>query len=545
MDICNSWRKRLKSTCCRRENDDSLQLAAFFYSATSFFDIIPASFFQSFWTGIQSQNARRAESMTFTCKNRSERAMPGTLSSKPIRRRPGIVLWILFASLSWPLAAQAQTLTLTELLDRALTGEPTYLGAKAALDAARARKDQAFGAMLPQITASAGTHANRRDYLTRNDRTPRESDAYNSHSAQINLTQPLWRPVNGAGLEQAKKMVTQAEWQLSAAEQELAARLVEAWFELLAARDAQVFADQQRDALQQEWQITARAQELGVGSEPRTEAVLARLEHAKAEATMAHMEIEQKRAALEQWVGPLPLSEQSLPWLYPQADPTAPASDLKTWLREVEQNNPSLLAAREALKAARAEVKKQRAGHSPTLDFVASYGKNSQAVGGFPGQAGYDIKQGSVGLQLNVPLYSGGVQSAKVAEALAQEERARQEVEAARRAAVLAAQRAWFAGQGAEARAAAGTQAMRAARADLARAQRGRDQGLQTRLEILQAEQQLRAGERDYRKGRYDHLLMGIRLKVAAGALAVIDLTGLDALLTEQADDPGAIETSR
>jgi outer membrane protein len=107
---------------------------------------------------------------------------------------------------------------------------------------------------------------------------------------------------------------------------------------------------------------------------------------------------------------------------------------------------------------------------------------------------------------------------------------------------VLAAQRAWYAGQGAVARAAAGAQAMRAARAELARAQRGRDQGLQTRLEILQAEQQLRAGERDYRKGRYDQILMGLRLQVAAGALATTDLTGLDEQFVAQAEttEPGA-----
>jgi outer membrane protein len=107
---------------------------------------------------------------------------------------------------------------------------------------------------------------------------------------------------------------------------------------------------------------------------------------------VAEMEIEQKRAALEQWVGPLPrLSERSLPYLRAQTNPgnpanlAKPAPDLESWLRDVEEGNPSLLAARKAQEAARAEVKKQRAGHSPTLDVVASYGRNSQAVGGFPG----------------------------------------------------------------------------------------------------------------------------------------------------------------
>ncbi|WP_443191276.1 TolC family outer membrane protein [Pseudomonas indica] len=455
------------------------------------------------------------------------------------RRWRGNARWSWLAVLLGAMSAQAQPLSLSDLLERARASEPTFLGAKAAVSTAQAREDQAFGALLPQLSASAGTHANSRNYETRDDVTPRASDEYNNHSTQISLTQPLWRPADVAGLKQAKIMVAQAEYQLTAAEQELAARLVEAWFDLLAARDAKAFADQQVAALEQQWRVSARAEELGAGSHPLTEEALAKLEQAKADAAVAETDIELKRAAMEQWVGPLP--EFTLPHLNGSValiDPAAQALDV--WLQEVEAGNPSVLAARQAYEAAEAEVRKQRAGHSPTLDLVASYGKNSQAVGGFPGQAGYDIKQGSIGVQLNVPLYSGGTQSAKVAEALAQEERASQEIEAARRSAVLAAKRAWFTWRGAVARAAAGAQSIRAARAELARTGRGSERGLQTRLEILQAEQQLRAGQRDFCKGRYDQIVSLIRLKAAAGTLLLSDVTGIDGLLVplREAADP-------
>jgi outer membrane protein len=444
------------------------------------------------------------------------------------------------------LSAQAQSpspspLSLSALLESARAGEPAYLGAKAAVESAQARKDQAFGALLPQITASAGAHTNDRDYKTRDHYTARAKDQYNNHSAQINLTQSLWQPAHRAGLDQATIMVSQAEWQLTATEQELAARLVEAWFDLLAARDERLFAERQVDAFEQEWRMAVRAEELGEGSPPRTEIALAKLEQARADAVMADSDIEQKRAVLEQWTGPLP--EGVLPHLLGNVTLANPSErTLEDWLEEVEENNPTVLAARQAHEAANAEVKKQRAGHSPTLDLVASYGRNSQEVGGFPGQSGYDITQGSVGLQLNVPLYSGGTQSAKVAEAHAQAYRANQEVESARRSAVLSSKRAWFAWQGAAARAKAGAQTLNAARIELTRARRGNTQGLQTRLNILQAEQQLRAGQRDYRKGRYDQIVASIRLKTAAGSLAVSDIDGIDGLLVprhESADpDP-------
>ncbi|MGP0174504.1 TolC family outer membrane protein [Pseudomonas sp. NCHU5208] len=451
----------------------------------------------------------------------------------------GNARWLWLVMLLGTMSAQAQPLSLADLLQRAHASEPTFLGAKAAVSTAQAREDQAFGALLPQLSASAGTHANSRNYATRNDITPRASDEYNNHSAQISLTQPLWRPAELVGLKQARIMVAQAEYQLTAAEQELAARLVEAWFDLLAARDAKAFAEQQVAALEQQWRVSIRAEELGGGSQPQTEDALAKLEQARADAAVAETDIELKRAAMEQWVGPLP--EFTLPHLNGAVvliDPAAQALDV--WLQEVEAGNPSVLAARRAYEAAEAEVSKQRAGHSPTLDLVASYGQNSQAVGGFPGQAGYDIKQGSIGVQLNVPLYSGGTQSAKVAEALAQEERASQEIEAARRSAVLAAKRAWFTWRGAVARAAAGAQSIRAARAELARTGRGSERGLQTRLEILQAEQQLRAGQRDFCKGRYDQIVSLIRLKAAAGTLLLSDVTRIDGLLVplREAADP-------
>jgi len=449
--------------------------------------------------------------------------------------------WSWLIVLLGAVSVQAQPLSLRDLLERARTSEPTFLGTKAAVSAAQAREKQAFGALLPQLSMSAGTHANSRNYQTRDDTTPRASDEYNNHSTQLSLTQPLWRPAELVGLEQAKIMVAQAEYQLTAAEQELAARLVEAWFDLLAARDAKAFADQQVAALEQQWRVSVRAEELGGGSHPQTEEAMAKLEQGRADVVVAEAEIELKRAALEQWVGPL--RELDLPHLIGSVELLDPATQtLDAWLREVQAGNPTVLAAQRAYEAAGTEVLKQRAGHSPTLDLVASYGKNSQAVGGFPGQAGYDINQGSIGVQLNVPLFSGGAQSAKVAEALAQEDRASQELEAARRSAILAAKRAWFTWRGAVARATAGAQSIRAARAELARTGRGRERGLLTRLEILQAEQQLRAGQRDFSKGRYDQIVSVIRLKAAAGTLLLSDVTRIDRLLQplREAADPGA-----
>lgn len=438
------------------------------------------------------------------------------------------------------LADTAQAQSLSALLERARSGEPNYLGAKTNVLAAQARNSQAIGAMLPQLSATASSNDNYRKYKTRNSSVPEARDQYDSYSAQINLTQPLLRYANIVGWRQARAVVGQAEHQLAGAEQELFAKLVGAWFDLLAARDAVAFTGRQADALQRQWEIVSRGAELGVYGQPQVDEARTKLDQALSDAVVAETDVHLKRAVLEQLVGDLPVRE--LPFMQGEAVLAAPTSDsLEKWLENVETGNPNILAATQAYEAATAEVSKQRAGHFPTLDLVASYGKNGQAVGGFPGQAGYDITQGTLGLQLNVPLFAGGSQSAKVDEALAQKEKARLDLEAARRTAILNTKQAWFGWHGAFARTRAGSQAVKAARSALAQARAGLENGLKTELDVLQAEQQLRAGQRDFRKGRYDQVVAFVRLLAVSGRLTDGDVVALDGLLVaspEAAEPP-------
>lgn len=428
--------------------------------------------------------------------------------------------------------------SLSSLLDLARSSEPTYLGARTNVAAAKARTDQALGAMLPLVTASGNTNANDRSYHTRGSTAPAAKDHYNSNAATVNLTQPIWRYANIVTWQQAEVAALQTEHQLAGAEQDLFAKLVTAWFDLLAARDAVAFAGQQVDATERQWQVALRGADLGAHGQPQVEDAKAKLDQALADAVAAETDVHLKHAALEQLVGAL--RDVDLPYMRGTAMlANLTEENLAKWLTMVEDGNPNLLAALQAYEAASAEVRKQWAGHYPTLDMVGSYGKNSQAVGGFPGQAGYDIVQGSVGLQLNIPIFSGGAQSAKVDEALAQKEKARLDIEGARRTALLAAKQAWYGWQAAYARSQAGVQAIRASQSALALARVGSDKGLKTDLEILQAEQQWRAAQRDFRKARYDQVVAYVKLKAAAGVLTDGDVTALDALFVrtiEEAD---------
>lgn len=426
--------------------------------------------------------------------------------------------------------------SLASLLELARNSEPTYLSAKTSVQAANARTDQMIGAMLPQVTASANTNTNIRDYETLGAASAVERDRYNSNSAQVNFTQPIWRYANVAGWQQAQAVADQVQHQLIGAGLELVNRLVTAWLEVLAARDGVLFTGQQATAAQRQWEIVRRGAELGAYSQPQVEEARAKHEQALSDAVTARTDGEIKQAALEQLVGPL--SQLSPPFMRERAVLADVSTEkMETWLSAAETGNPSILAATKAYEAAEAEVRKQLAGHQPTLDLVLSHNRNRQAVGGFPGQAGYDTRQNAIGLQLNVPIFSGGTQSAKVDEAVAQKEKARLDIEAARRAAVFGIKQAWFGWLGAHARARAGAHAVQAAHAALAVARGGLANGLKTELDVLQAEQQLRAAQRDFRKGRYDQVTAHVKLKAIAGALSTEDVALLDLLFTNALEE--------
>jgi outer membrane protein len=419
------------------------------------------------------------------------------------------------------------------LLARARAGEPGYLAARAGEEAANARVGEAYGAMLPQVEATGGTNAKHRKYKTRSPYVPEEKDHYNSHSSQISLTLPLFHYENIAAWHEAKSMAAEAHAQLDGAGQSLFVKLASAWFDFLGARDALDFARQQAETQEIAWHETEEGEVLSENSRLEAEEAKAKFDQAVSDRETARAELQLKRSAVEQLSGPLGLVDP--PFIREGASfGTGKEESLAFWLAEARRGNPALLAATRAFEAANAEMAKQRAGHLPSLDLVASYGKNSQQVGGFPGQDGYDITEASVGLQLRIPIYSGGAQSAKVQEAVALGEKARQEMEAARRGAAQEVQEAWFVRQSAKARGQAGRQAVRHARLAVSAAELSEEEGQDTGRKVAEARQQLMAALRDLRRAQYDEALSQIRLKAAAGALTRADALALDWLFTGQ-----------
>lgn len=402
----------------------------------------------------------------------------------------------------------------------ALANEPTLQASRASLEATQERTAQAFGALLPQLNLTFSTNRNRRDYQqVQTTGTTDSLQRFGTTGSAVNLTQPIWRRANLVAWAQAQDSQGQALHQVAATEQDLLGRFITAWFDVMAARDTMHFTLEQSRATKLQSDIFQRGLALGANSQVQRDDAAGKYEQAVADDFGARADYQAKVAALESLAGNLPgftaptLDTTTDQALFGLLDP------LDQWLARAAAQNPAILAAEKALAVARQEVRKQQAQHEPTLDLVGSVAKNDQAeAGNFPGQSGFRTKQFSLGLQVSIPLYSGGTQSAKVREAVALANKAEFDLDAARRSTALKLTQTWAAGRSALARGAAGNQTVAAAATALRAALAGQRTGLKTALEELQARQQLAGAKRDQLRARYDNIVSFVKLQAAIGA---------------------------
>jgi outer membrane protein len=443
-------------------------------------------------------------------------------------------LAIAAAGVALPLHAQ----TITQAWERVFVAEPALEAARANHRAAGERRTQARATLLPQVEASVNGQKNRRSFIQdtvnpfTGEPSPEVSERYPSRTAQVNITQPIWRLGNWAALAQARASEEQAAWQARATEQDLQTRFVSAWFDVMGSRDNVLHGTEQVNATRQQLEVMRRGERLGTHSAVQAAEAQARHEQAIAELAAASAEHDAKLALLEQLTGPLPgfaapfLRVAEAPRIIPAPEPLA------VWLARAESESAAVRAGERALAVALEEVRRQQALHQPTLDLVARHARVLQGSGNAPGQSGYRSREHSVGLQLNVPLFAGGGTQAKVREAQALADKAQAELDTTRRGAIAQARQAWSAAQAAQARAQSADHGVRATELALQQAIGGQATGLRTAFDELQARQQLAAARRDQQRAHYDRVLALARLRQAGGQPAIDLLVQLEALLS-------------
>ncbi len=397
----------------------------------------------------------------------------------------------------------------------ALVSDPVYQSARAQYQAGLERLPQAKAGYLPFVTGSASAFRNN---LDRDD----ASDInYNNQTYAVTLSQPLFRWQNWIAISQAEKQVMQTEATFSTAKQDLIVRTAQAYFDVLLAQDNVAFSEAQKKAFAEQLAQAKRNFEVGTSTIVDTLEAQARYDQTVAKEIFDKNDLEVKRQALQQLIGKP--AEALVPLKDPLAlAPPQPAS-LESWVNAAAGSSFAVAIARAGYEIAVQEVDRAQAGHYPTVDLSATWqhNRNPNLTSGI-GTLAQSV--GSVGVSVSVPLFAGGGTQSRVREALAGRDRAQQDLENTQRTVAQSVRTNYLGVTSGIAQVRALEQALASTQSQLDSTILGRDVGVRTSVDVLNAQQQVFQTRRDLQQARYNYLLGTLRLKAASGTLAEPDL---------------------
>ncbi|NQW81460.1 MAG: TolC family outer membrane protein, partial [Polaromonas sp.] len=357
---------------------------------------------------------------------------------RTIKIRVPSLLTLAVASLWATGSPLAQAQNLVDLYESARAFDAGYLSARLQYDANLARADQALATILPTAGLAAG--ATRTDFQT--TASTQLSRPFNAETATLSASQPLYRPGNWATYEQGKKQVYLARAQLDTAEQDLIVRTSQAYFDVLASQDSLTFVKAQKTAVAEQLASAQRNFEVGTATITDSREAQARYDLVLAQEIAAENDLRVKKLALDQLVGKAETQPRGL--AAPLVLPTVVPVDVNAWVLQSETVHPGIRLAQSNVDIARLEVDKAEAGHKPTLDLVASYGGNRNPSGTFTAPNGSRSTSAVVGLNFNLPLFAGFATQNRVRETLSLSDKARTDLEGARRTVALSTRTAFF-----------------------------------------------------------------------------------------------------
>jgi outer membrane protein len=426
-------------------------------------------------------------------------------------------------------AMSAQAADLLEVYRDARSFDAQYAAARAARDAGLEKLPQGRAGLLPTIGLAANTTWNDLEAKARTPGAATRSAEYNSNGWSVSLSQPLFRWQNWVGYKQGELAAASAEAQLVQAGQDLIVRVAQAYFDVLLAQETLATAQAQKISTAEQLESARRNFEVGTATITDTHEAQARYDLIVAQEIAAANDLAVKRQTLRTLTGKEPESlkglKAGLRIERPQPD------DIGKWVESAEAGNVGVQLAQTAHEIASREIERQRAGHYPTLDLVATHGKSAAGGSITPGASGSDSKSSTIGLQLAVPIYAGGAVSSRDREAVALGEKARADLDNARRQATLAARQAYLG-------VSAGLAQVKALEAGIASSQLavesnklGYEVGVRINIDVLNAQSQLFDTRQKLAKARLDTLIAQLKLKSSAGSLTEGDLAAINALL--------------
>lgn len=436
------------------------------------------------------------------------------------RLRAIVARTTLGAAIGLAFAVPAHALSLQEAYEAALRNDPVYRMRIQEREAGRENAIQGRAGLLPNISASHSVNRNI------SDRTQRGEDAlgrpsirndeprYISRSSTVQLRQPILNLDAFVRYRQGKVQDAQSAQALEAGTDEVAVRVAQAYMDALFAEDQVALSKVQRDMYLEQQKVNARLFDRGEGT--RTDMLETQARYDLAEAQLIEAE-DNRKSARETLQGVIGMDPGNLDQLGDNFRPLPQdIASYEEWEKLALANNNTLATTRLAVENQRLEIQRQRAGHAPRVDFLATYNKaDSESLN----QLGTESTNRQLGLQINIPIYNGGGISSATRQAAANYGRAQAEFDARRNEILVELRRAHSIVESSGRKVEALVKAVESGKVLMTATEQSIKGGVRINLDLLNAQQTLFVSQRDLAQARYGYLLGVIRLRAAAGNL--------------------------
>ena len=405
----------------------------------------------------------------------------------------------------------------------ALEHDAEYAAARAAHMAAQEKLPQGRAGLLPTLTLAG---VRRRQLIDTNRGSEVTID---NTSLVITATQPLFRMENFVAYEQSKIQVMQADSQFIIAAQDLILRVVQAYFDVLIAQFDVSVEEDQKKAIGQQLKQAKGSFEAGTSTIVDTYEAQARFDLTVSRLIVARNALEVNKRKLLKITGRFP---DNLARLY-ERDLDLFAlkyASMEDWLAVAEQNSLTIRVQQAVYEIAKKEVERAKAGHYPTLDLVALYSDQEGVGGAITGQ-GIDLTSKEIGIQLNVPIFSGFAVQSRVREALANQDRVRQDMKNTRRNTALQVSQQYLNATNGTALVRALRQAVISSQSQFESTKLGQEVGIRTEVDVLNAQGLYSIARRDLARAYYNFFMSRLRLKAEAGELEEEDVRQINEAL--------------
>lgn len=439
-----------------------------------------------------------------------------------IRISRSAFLWLVFLT-GIVCSAASNASNLVDIYHEALEKDAQYQSARAAYQAAQEKIAQGRAGFLPNINLSFTRQ------VQEVDTTLGPSVTIQNRGLVLSATQPIVRFENFIIYAQAKTQVSQAESQFVIAAQDLILRVAQAYFNVLDAQIDVEVAEAQKEAIRKQLEQAKRNFEVGISTIVDTNEAQARFDLTLSQEIAAQNALEISKRALQGIINRFP--GQLARTHEVTADlPSLRYGSMDEWVNVAEMQNFALKVQQAAYELAAQEVKKVWTQHYPTVDLVAQYSDQAGVGGAITGR-GIDLTSKSIGVQVNLPIFQGGSTQSRVREAVANQEKARHDLENMHRNTVLQVRQHYLNVTNGIAQVKALTQALVSSKTQLDSTMLGQEVGVRTEVDVLNAQQQFYSARRDLAKAYHGYLMSRLRLSAEAGELDEEVLQQINAML--------------